>query len=378
MKEIVIVGAGLFGITLAERLSNSFKILLIDKRDVIGGNCYDYTDPETGILIHKYGPHIFHIKDENILNYVRKFTEFNNYKHQVRSCYRNKIFEFPINLSTINSFYDLNLRPFEVKQFLFEESQKAHIVNPQNMEEKIISLIGEDLYKAFFKEYTIKQWGKAPAQLPESIISRIPIKENYDTNYYKKPFNGMPSYGYTSMFEKMLNHQNITVQLKTDFFSDRNYFLNKPIVIFTGPIDAFFEYKHGKLEYRSLMFVEERHHVNDFQGVAVINYPELVYEYTRICEPKHFYPEKWNLFEKNSTVIFKEISFAAKGAEPYYPIQNARNAAILQKYINESKNLDNVYFGGRLGEYKYYDMEDTIRSAISLSKVLLAGQLINY
>lgn len=371
MKEIVIVGAGLFGITLAECLSNSFKIILIDKRDVIGGNCYDYIDPETGILIHKYGPHIFHIQDVNILNYVKKFTEFNNYKHQVRSCYRNKIFEFPINLSTINSFYGLNLRPFEVKQFLSEESQKSHITNPQNMEEKIISLIGKDLYEAFFKEYTLKQWGKDPSQLPESIISRIPIKENYDTCYYKKPFNGIPIDGYSAMFKNMLVNKNISVELKTDFFSNREYFLSKGTLIFTGPIDAFFNYKYGKLEYRSLRFEEERFDVNDFQGVSVMNYPELEYEYTRICEPKHFYPERWNKFKANRTLILKEISFASETAEPYYPIQSSINTQIFKRYLVETKKMNNIYFGGRLGEYKYYDMEDTIKSALALSKKII-------
>ncbi|WP_337771069.1 UDP-galactopyranose mutase, partial [Desulfovibrio piger] len=215
------------------------------------------------------------------------------------------------------------------------------------------------------------QWGKDPSQLPESIVRRIPIKENYDTSYYKKPFNGMPSCGYTCMFEKMLKHQNITVQLNTDFFSDKDHFLNKSIVVFTGPIDAFFNYKYGKLEYRSLQFIEERYDVNDFQGLAVINYPELKYEYTRICEPKHFYPEKWKCLKKNSTIIFKEIPFASEEAEPYYPIQNERNLNILQKYIDESSKFENVFFGGRLGEYKYYDMEDTIKSALSLAKKIL-------
>lgn len=371
MNKIIIVGAGLFGITLAQGLAERYKVILIDKRDVLGGNCYDYTDEDTGIIIHKYGPHIFHIQDKKIYDYVKKFTDFNNYKHQVRSFYKNKTYEFPINLSTINSFFNINLRPYEVKDFLQREAKKADIGAPQNMAEKIISLIGIDLYEAFFKEYTLKQWGKDPSQLPESIISRIPIKENYDTCYYKKPFNGIPLDGYSAMFKNMLANKNISVELKTDFFSDREYFLSKGTLIFTGPIDAFFNYEYGKLEYRSLRFEEERFDVNDFQGVSVMNYPELGYKYTRICEPKHFYPERWNTFKANRTLILKEISFTSETAEPYYPIQSSINTQIFKRYLVETKKMNNIYFGGRLGEYKYYDMEDTIKSALALSKKII-------
>lgn len=371
--KITIVGAGLFGIVLAYELSrNNFEVLIIDKRNHIGGNCYDYIDDDTGIIVHKYGPHILHINDEKIYEYITRFCKFNNYKHQVRAVYDDKMYEFPINLSTINNFYNINLRPYEVLNFLSLEAQKDSITIPQNMEEKVISLIGRPLYEAFFKEYTTKQWGKNPTQLPASIINRIPIKCNYDTNYYKKSFNGIPSEGYTKLFETMLQNKKISIQLNTDFFEDKDYFLKQGILVYTGPIDAFFGYKHGKLEYRSLRFEKELHNVDDWQGNSVINYPELKYNFTRICEPKHFHPERWNNCTFNKTLIFKEISFSDPSGEPYYPIQDKINMDIYEMYKNDSIAYDNVYFGGRLGEYKYYDMEDTIKSSLRLSNQIIA------
>lgn len=372
--KITIVGAGLFGIVLAHQLAQeNFDILIIEKRNHIGGNCFDYFDEHTGILIHKYGPHILHINDNNIYKYIRNFCEFNNYKHQVRTLYKNKLYEFPINLSTINNFYNTNLRPYEVLDFLTAEAQKDAKLNPHNMEEKIINLIGRPLYEAFFKEYTIKQWGKNPALLPASIVKRIPIKCNYDTNYYKKFFNGVPIGGYTKLFERMLQNKRISIQLNSDFFRDRESLLQEGLLVFTGPIDAFFDYKYGKLEYRSLRFEKEIYNVNDWQGNSVINYPELKYEYTRICEPKHFYPERWNLCAKDTTIIIKEIAFSNPNEEPYYPIQDETNITIYEKYKKEALSIDNVFFGGRLGEYKYYDMEDTIKSALNLSEKIIGS-----
>lgn len=371
MKTYIIVGAGLFGITIANCLSKYHKVLLIEKRSFVGGNCFDYVDENTGITVHKYGPHIFHIQDQQIYKYINKFTQFNNYKHHVKTQYKNKIYDFPINLSTINSFYDINLRPYEVKSFLMNEAKKAKIDRPKNMAEKIISLIGNDLYEAFFKDYTTKQWGKDPTLLPESIISRIPIRENYDSCYYKKYFNGIPTLGFSTMFKKMLSSKNISIQLSTDFLNDKDYFMNKGIIIFTGPIDAFFGYKYGNLEYRSLYFEKEYYNTEDFQGISVLNYPELKYKYTRICEPKHFYPEKKNIFQQKKTILIKEIPYSAIDSEPYYPIQDDKNKRIFQKYLDEAKELKNIYFGGRLGEYRYYDMEDTIKSARNLANALL-------
>lgn len=368
----VIVGAGLFGLTLANILSDySNNILIIEKKNHIGGNCFDYADDETNIIVHKYGPHIIHLDDSSVYNFLSKFTAFNNYRHQVRTYFKNAIYEFPINLSTINQFYNINLRPYEVSEFLKNEVKKNYTPNPQNLQESLINSIGLELYEAFFKDYTIKQWGKHPKDLPSTTVNRIPIKMNYDTGYYKKPFNAIPRQGYTEMFKRMLNNNMISIELGVDFFDQKEFFLTKGIVIFTGPIDTFFDYKYGRLEYRSLRFEEERHSVKDWQGNSVINYPELKYEYTRICEPKHFYPERWKEFSPNKTILYKEIPFSGLGSEPYYPMQDDKNIKIYKKYSEEAKQLHNVYFGGRLGEYKYFDMEDTIKSAFALSKKLL-------
>lgn len=371
--DFSIVGAGLFAIVIAENMSScGKKICIFDKKNNIGGNCYDYKDEETDVVCHAHGPHIFHISDENILAYIKKFTEFNEYKHIVYSKYKDKIYHFPINLSTINNFYNVCLTPSEVNTFIENEANRSGIKNPNNLEEKIISLIGEPLYKAFFLEYTIKQWGKHPKDLLESIIQRIPIRNNYNSGYYKKYFNGIPKDGYTEMFKRMLSNKNIDIELGIDFFEDKEKILKSAKhIIYTGEIDRFFSYEYGKLGYRGLRFEREVYDVQDFQGNAVINYPELKYEYTRICEPRHFYPEKWNDYSSKKTICFKEISVDG-ASDPYYPILDNDNKERLKLYLNEAKKLNNISFGGRLGEYKYYDMEDTIKSAIALSKKLIS------
>ncbi|MBF9014420.1 MULTISPECIES: UDP-galactopyranose mutase [unclassified Oceanispirochaeta] len=366
-KEYLIVGAGLFGIVLAEQLSKAGnKVIIIDKRPHIGGNCFDKYDKETNILYHVYGPHIFHIEDENILNYVKKFTNFNHYFHQVLTTYKDRIYQMPINLETINSFYGLNLKPFEVEAFLKKEIEKEQITTPKNMEEKVISLIGKQLYEAFFKDYTSKQWGKNPIDLPENIVSRIPIRNNYYESYYNKSFHGIPQISFSSMFEEMINNENIEIKLNCEYFENRKSFHQDSHVIYTGPIDRYFNYKFGKLEYRALEFKTEYKNVDDFQGTSVINYPESQYKYTRICEPKHFYRENWNEYVKNKTLIIKEIPLEDDGTNPFYPINNDKNNKIAEKYRKEGAKTNNVSFGGRLGEYKYFDMEDTIKSALTL------------
>lgn len=371
--DFMIVGCGLFGIVLAERLGFlGKKILIVDKREHIGGNCYDYKDEETGIISHSYGPHILHINDNNVLAYIKKFTEFNEYKHIVYSQYKDRIYHFPINLSTINNFYNICLTPSKVVAFIENEAKKSGITQPNNLEEKIISLIGEPLYKAFFLEYTIKQWGRHPRELPESIVARIPIRNNYESGYYKKVFNGIPKNGYTAMFKKMLSSRNVDIKLGVDFFVYKEEIMKSAkYVIYTGEIDRFFSYKYGKLEYRGLRFERELHGVQDFQGNAVINYPELKYEYTRVCEPRHFYPERWNDYAAKKTICFKEISINGEN-DPYYPILDNDNKEKLKLYMKEVEKMHGISFGGRLGEYKYYDMEDTIKSAIALSKKILA------
>lgn len=366
--DFVVVGAGLYGSTISERLATAGKkVLLVEKRDHIGGNCYDEYDEETGILFHTYGPHIFHANDDDVIAYLQKFTAFTGYFHQVLTNFKDKIYQMPINLETINSFYNLNLRPFEMDNFLKKECEKEGISNPQNMEEKAISLIGRPLYEAFFREYTIKQWGVDPKELSESIINRIPIRNNYYESYYSKKFQGLPIGGYTAIFEKMLAHPNITVQLETDFFEIKKDIPESCHVVYSGPIDAYFDYEIGKLEYRTITFQKEVQPHRDWQGTSVVNYPELKHPFTRICEPRHFYCEKWEDYSKEKTIIFKEFSSLDNGTAPFYPIKNKRNDELAAKYREKASATKNVTFGGRLGEYQYYDMDSVLSVALKVS-----------
>lgn len=366
-KRICIVGCGLFGATVANLLADKYYITIIDKRNHIAGNIFDYTDPETGIIIHKYGPHILHIDDTSILSYINKFAFINDYNHHVMSCYNDILYEFPINLSTINKFFNTSLTPYEAELMI---KKNAHVKSTySNLEEKIIDLIGKELYNAFFREYTIKQWGKDPTSLPPSIIDRIPIKFNYNTNYYKKKFNGIPVNGYTSMIKHMLYHKNINILLNLDFFKNKDLIPPYDYLIFTGPIDQFFSYKYGRLQYRGLKFIHKKLEIPDYQGLAVVNYPQLKYSFTRICEHKHFYAERKNIYLQPRTIITYEIPINDRN--PQYPIRGEKDLLIYTKYKNECSNLDNIFFGGRFGEYKYYDMEDCIRSAMRLSYQLL-------
>lgn len=362
--DYLIVGAGLFGCVVAEQLAaDGNHICIIESRNHIGGNCYDENDSETGILYHKYGPHIFHATDESVISYIKNFTDFTSYFHQVLTTHKNKVYQMPINLETINSFFNINLRPYEVKDFLYSEAQKENIGTPTNMEEMAISIIGRSLYEAFFKEYTLKQWEKDPKTLPASIIQRLPVRYNYSESYYRKKFHGVPTDGFTPIFKKMLSNKNISIMLETDYFKACKQLPPHNHLVFTGPIDKFFNYKFGKLEYRTVSFEREVHPVQDWQGTSVMNYAEQSYPYTRICEPRHFYPEKWAQYPQNSTVIFKEFSSLDTTDNPFYPITDDRNKNLLKKYLDEAGQLKNITFGGRLGMYKYYDMEDAILAA---------------
>lgn len=369
--DFIIVGAGLFGSVLAERLAHSgYRICIIEKRNHIGGNCHDQYDQETGILFPTYGPHIFHTDNLEVIHYIKNFAEFNRYFHQVLAQYQEKIYQLPFNLETINSFYNLNLKPFEISDFLSQETKKENIQNPRNMEEKAISLVGRPLYESFIKSYTIKQWGKDPSQLSADLITRIPVRNNYYESYFEHSFQGMPIGGYTKIFEKLLSSPHINILLNTDYIEVRDLVPSDKVLIFTGPLDQFHNYKYGRLEYRTLNFEREIYPVTDWQGTSVINYPEPEYPYTRICEPKHFYREEKDKYDSNKTIIFKEFSNQDNGSSPYYPLSDIKNLQLSEKYKAEHKN-NNVFLSGRLGEYKYYDMDSTIKSALDLSRKLL-------
>jgi UDP-galactopyranose mutase len=364
-NQVLIVGAGFYGAVLAEQIANKLDIpvTIIDKRDHIGGNSYSCDDDETGLHYHKYGTHIFHTPHQHVWDYINKFTEFNSYFHQVLTTYKNKVYQMPINLETINSFYNLNLKPYEVDTFLKQEREKEPYPNPQNFEEKAITLIGKPLYEAFIKGYTQKQWQTDPKNLPAAIINRLPVRSNYNESYYFSRWQGIPLHGYGAIFDKMLDHPKITVQLNTDYFDIKDQISDDTLVIYTGPIDELFGYKYGRLEWRGLDFKFDVKDVEDYQGTSVMNYAESSVPYTRVHEPKHLHPEI--TFDHKKTLIIEEYSkFASENDEPYYPINNAKNQAVFDKYHEEAKQLKNIILGGRLGAYKYYDMHDTINMAL--------------
>lgn len=369
--KYVVVGAGFFGSVIAERIANELnqKVLVIEKRDHIGGNCYSKVDEETGIIYHAYGPHIFHTSDKKILDYLLRFTELNGYFHQVLTTYQGKVFQMPINLETINSFYNINLKPYEVEDFLRNEVKKDNIVEPKNLEEKAISLIGRKLYEAFIRGYTMKQWQKDPRELPEAIINRLPVRSSYNENYFFDKWQGVPEGGYTPIFEKMLSSPKITVALNTDFFKIKNIIPESIMVVYGGPIDKYFDYKYGPLEWRSLKFTHEIKEVADFQGISQMNFAEENIPYTRIFEPKHLHPEC--KMSKSKTLIIKEYPATVEETdEPYYPIGGDKNNKILSKYLAEADKLRNCIFGGRLGDYKYYDMDKVIRRALEIFEAI--------
>ena len=364
--KYLIVGAGFFGSVIAERIANDLgeRVLVIDKRKHIGGNCYSEIDQETGIEYHKYGPHIFHTSNEKVWNYINRFTEFNNYKYHVLSSYKNKNYQLPINLETINSFYEINLKPYEVDDFLKKEIEKEKIINPTNFEEKAISTIGRPLYEAFIEGYTKKQWGRDPKTLPSSIFNRLPFRKNYCESYFFDKWEGIPLNGYKQIFKNLLDSERIDLMLDTDFYTIKNNIPSSCLIIYSGPIDQFFDYRFGKLEYRTLEFEKEVLNIEDFQGNAVINYPEISIPYTRVHEPKYFHPER--LYTKDKTLIVREYSKLDSGINPYYPVRTEENKNIVEKYLNERDKCKNVILGGRLGDYQYYDMHNVINSALTI------------
>jgi UDP-galactopyranose mutase len=364
--KYLVVGAGLFGSVIADRIARdkNKKVAVIEKKPHIGGNCFSDIDKETGIEYHVYGTHIFHTSSEKVWSYISEFTKFNGYRHQVLTMYRDKVYQMPINLETINMFYGLNLKPFEVQAFLDAEIKKENIKNPQNLEEKAVSQIGRPLYEAFIKGYTEKQWQKDCKQLPMSIIARLPVRKNYDESYYFDFWQGIPLDGYTEIFQRMLSHKNIDLYLNMDFFETRDRIPPSCLIIYSGPIDRFFNYKFNRLEWRTLEFEKEVINVEDYQGTSVMNYAERTVPYTRIHEPKHLHPEK--AYTNKKTLIIKEYPQLDAGANPYYPVNTPENQKILQRYLDEREKHPDVIFGGRLGDYKYYDMDKTIETALDI------------
>lgn len=370
MSDIVVVGAGLFGLTVAERLASSGrKVTIIDRRDHIGGNAYSYRD-EHGIEIHKYGAHLFHTSNEAVWEYVTQFTSFTDYRHRVYTTYNGEVFPMPINLGTINQFFHASYGPQDAKQLV--DSQRAGLDpdKADNLEDKAISLIGRDLYEAFIKDYTAKQWQTDPRNLPASIISRLPVRYNYNNRYFSDTYEGLPADGYTRWFERMLDNPNIEVQTGIDFFNVSHMIVDQVPVVYTGPLDRYFNNVEGALSWRTvdldLVTLDEQ----DYLGTSVMNYADNSVDFTRIIEFKHFHPERAEIFNSNKTTLAYEYSrFARDNDEPYYPINSVHDKKKLEVYrqlAREETDTHKVYFGGRLGNYAYLDMHQAISSALHL------------
>jgi UDP-galactopyranose mutase len=357
--DYLIVGSGLFGSVFArEATDKGKKCLVIEERGHIGGNCY--TEEKDGINIHKYGPHIFHTDDKRIWDYTNRFIEFNNYRHSPRVKYKNQIYSFPINLLTLYQIWGVTTPQEAIDKI---KSCAVPIKNPKNLEEWALSQVGEEIYNIFIKGYTTKQWGRDPKDLPVSIIKRIPIRLTFDDNYFFDRYQGIPIGGYTRMVQNILN--GIEVRMGEDYFSNKVYWDSiADKIVFTGKIDRFFDYKFGDLEYRSLDFQTEKHDIPDYQGCSIVNYGESEIPHTRITEHKHFENSKSDV-----TWITKEFPKEySRGDVPYYPINDEKNSKIYSLYKKEAEGLENFIFGGRLAEYKYYDMHQVIASALSKSK----------
>lgn len=364
--DFLIVGCGLFGSVFAREMTDAgFKCLIIDRRDHIGGNVY--TENIEGINVHKYGAHIFHTNDKKIWEYVNRFAEFNNYRHRLVVNYNRKVYSFPINLMTLYQIYG-TVTPQQAINEL--ENRKLKISNPSNLEEWVLSQVGSELYEIFIKGYTAKQWGRDPKTLPSSIIKRIPIRTEFNDFYFDDEYQGIPKGGYTAMIQKMI--QGIEVRKGIDYFKDKAVLdMLASKIVFTGNIDEFCDYRFGELEYRSLEFEQKIFHQASFQGMAVVNYTSADVPYTRILEHKHF-----EFAQTSSTVVTYEYPKKwQRGLEPYYPVNDDVNNRKYTEYkkFAEANNSD-VIFGGRLAEYKYYDMHQVVGSALAKAKKLIGDK----
>ena len=361
--DYVVVGAGFFGAVFAREATDAGKtVLVVEKRGHIGGNCYTYEFEDSGIIVPLYGPHIFHTDSPEIWQYLHRFTEFNRYQHRPLTTHAGKVYTLPINLGTINAFYGVTLTPGDVQAFLRERTPT--IPEPKNFEEKAISLIGPDLYNAFFKGYSTKQWKMDLTKLPAELITRLPVRQSYYDSYYEDRYQGMPLHGYTAVFERLLD--GIPVELNTDFGVDRSYWRSRcQTLVYTGPVDEYFDCCYGQLRWGSVRFETESVPVPDYQGTSVMNFADSDVAYTRIVEPKHFHRER--RFSEDRTVIIREYS-CFDAARPYYPVRLAEDLALLERYRALAANEPGVIFGGRLAEYKYYDMDDVVAEALSTAK----------
>ncbi|WP_416441243.1 UDP-galactopyranose mutase [Leeuwenhoekiella sp. A16] len=363
--KILIIGAGISGAVLAERYAaNGKKVLIIEKRDHIAGNCYDFID-DNGILVSKYGAHLFHTNEKEVWQYVNRFAQWYAWEHTVLAKVEDQLVPIPVNRDTVNTLFNLQLKNSEEMEQWLEEN-RVKIEYPKNGKEAVLNKVGNTLYEKMFRHYTKKQWDKYPEELDASVLDRIPVRTNTDNRYFSDTYQALPKGGYTKMFENILKHPNITIRLETDYFDIKQQLPSFEKIFYTGPIDRFFEFKHSlveKLEYRSINFVSETINKEFFQENSVINYPGMEVDYTRIIEYKHF----GNQLSKKTTIV-KE--YTTDEGEPYYPVLNTKNQEIYKKYKEEAAKHPNIHFVGRLANYKYFNMDQAFKNALDLFKTL--------
>lgn len=370
--KYIVAGAGIFGAIIAERLaSKGNHVLVVEKRDHIAGNIYSYTDEETGIEVHKYGSHIFHTELDEVWDYITKFTEFNNYTHAVDTRYQDELYPMPINLDTINKLYDTNMDAEEAEKFVAEEAAKTGIVDPKNFEEKGLSLVGEKLYTAFLKGYTEKQWNTSATNLSAEILKRIPVRFSHDNRYFiTAKYQGIPKEGYTKMVKNILNNDHIEVRTNTSFQDIESEISTDAKVIYCGQVDQLMDYSLGVLPWRSLRFEEVR--TEETLGEAVINEADPAVPYTRSHDYKYYQIHQPEVIAQKACYICREYpADFEKGGEVYYPVNNDESEALYQKYVAAVKEkYPNMILGGRLGAYRYWDMDIAIKNALELAKTL--------
>ncbi|KAF2514878.1 UDP-galactopyranose mutase [Flavobacterium foetidum] len=363
--DIVIVGAGISGAVLAERYASiGKKVLVIEKRNHIAGNCYDFID-KNGILVSKYGAHLFHTNDKSVWRYVNRFSDWYPWEHKVKARVDEKLVPIPVNITTVNELFNLSIRNESEMQTWIDENRIA-VEQPRNGEEAVLNRIGPILYEKMFKHYTKKQWDKYPDELDASVLERIPVRTNFDDRYFSDQYQALPKQGYTQLFKNMLEHPNIEVLLETDYFDVKEEYQNYEKLFYTGPIDRFFEFTgkiSEKLEYRSIHFATETIDSEFYQENSVVNYPGRETPFTRIVEYKHFGNQK-----SEKTTIVKE--YTTDIGEPYYPVPNPRNKEIYSQYKKEADQLTDIYFVGRLANYKYFNMDEAFKNALNLFDAL--------
>jgi len=373
--ELIVVGSGFFGLTVAERVAAQFgrRVLVLERRDHIGGNAWSEPEPSTGIEVHRYGAHLFHTSNQRVWDYVNRFTGFTGYQHRVFSVFKGRVYPMPINLGTICEYFGRHMSPSEAAELVRSQAAEVEPGTAANLEEKAISLIGRPLYEAFVRGYTAKQWQTDPADLPPDIITRLPVRFTFDNRYFSDTYEGLPIDGYAAFLTRMADHPLVDVRTGTDFFDVRADLPPAPVV-YTGPLDRYFEWGEGPLAWRTLDFEQEVLPMRDFQGTSVVNYADEDVPWTRIHEFRHFHPERE--YPVDRTVVVREYSrTAGPGDEPYYPVNAASDRERLERYRRRAEAEPGVFFGGRLGTYKYLDMHMAIASALTLVDNKLAPLL---